>query len=50
MGKQQRKKPQKRQKVSKFQRVCEQCGNEVFSFKRVYRCPYCDWKNGAERV
>lgn len=40
------KKHQKRKKVSKFQRICEICGNDVFSFKRVYKCPYCGLING----
>ena len=47
MGKQKRKKPQQREKVSKFTRICERCGNENFSYKKIYRCKYCDWKNGA---
>lgn len=46
MGKQIKKASQKRQKVSKFQRICERCGNEVFSPKRVFRCRYCGWMNG----
>ncbi len=49
MGKQQRKKPQKRQKVSKFNRTCERCGNENFSRTRIYRCTFCDWKNGVDK-
>ena len=50
MSKQQRKKPHKQQKVSKFQRACERCGNENFSFQRIYKCQWCGWKNGVERV
>ena len=49
MGKKQRKKPQKRQKVSKFIRTCEQCGNENFSFKKIYECQWCGWKNGVDK-
>ena len=46
MGNQIKKASQKRQKVSKFQRIFERCGNEVFSPKRVFRCRYCGWMNG----
>ena len=49
MSKQQRKKPQKKQKVSKFQRTCERCGNENFSFQRIYKCQWCGWKNGVDK-
>ena len=48
MGKQKRKKHQKREKVSKFMRICERCGNEQFSFKRKFRCIYCEKMNGME--
>ena len=47
MGKQQRKKPQKRQKVSKFIRTCERCGNENFSRSKVFRCEFCNKLNGV---
>ena len=46
MGKQKKKKAQVRTKTSKFERVCERCGNENFSFKPVYRCKYCNKLNG----
>lgn len=41
-------KRKKVKKKSKWNRVCERCGNEVFSSKKIYRCPYCDWKNGLK--
>lgn len=41
-------KEKKVKKKSKWDRVCERCGNEVFSPKKIYRCPYCDWKNGLK--
>ena len=50
MGKQKRKKAQKREKVSKFIRICERCGNENFSYKKKYICRFCDWKNGVEMI
>lgn len=43
MGKQ-RKKVKKRKK-SKYDRICERCGNEVFSFKRIFQCPFCELIN-----
>ena len=50
MGKQHRKKPQKREKVSKFIRTCERCGNENFSRSKVFRCEFCNKLNGVDRV
>lgn len=49
MGKQKRKKSQKQQKVSKFIRTCERCGNENFSKKKIFQCEYCGWRNGVDK-
>ena len=49
MGKQKRKKQQKQEKVSKYMRTCERCGNENFSFKPVFKCRFCEEVNGLNR-
>lgn len=49
MGKQKRKKQQIRQKINKFERTCERCGNENFSFKPVFKCRFCGEVNGLKR-
>lgn len=49
MGEQNRKKPQKREKVSKWLKVCEQCGNENITPKKIYQCRFCNWWNGEGR-
>ncbi|WP_461810854.1 hypothetical protein [Faecalimonas sp.] len=36
-------------KRSKWIRTCERCGNETFTPKRIYTCPYCNWRNGLEK-
>lgn len=40
------KKKHKKHKKSIFDRTCEQCGNEMFSKARVFKCIYCNWING----
>ena len=47
MGKQIKKVHNKPQKQNKWQRVCERCGNDQFSPKRVFRCNYCGLWNGV---
>lgn len=32
-----------------FMRVCEQCGNEMFSPKTTYQCRFCGWWNGVKK-
>ena len=49
MGKQRRKKPQSREKVDKRIKICERCGNENFSRSKVFRCEFCNWKNGVDK-
>ena len=49
MGKQKRKKPQKREKISRFTKICERCGNENFSYKPIYRCQFCNKLNGVKK-
>jgi hypothetical protein len=49
MGKQKKKKNQKIQKKSKFERTCERCGNDNFSFKPVFKCRFCGEVNGLKR-
>ena len=48
MGKKNKKKSNK-QKVNKFERICERCGNENFSFKPVFRCRFCGEINGIKK-
>lgn len=48
MGKQIKKIRQERKKKSRYERLCERCGNESFSFGRVWKCPYCKLWNGVE--
>ena len=43
------KKKTKNRKKSKWDRTCEICGNEVFSSRSFYKCPYCGWLNGMEK-
>lgn len=47
MSKQKRKQHQQRQKINKFQRTCERCGNENFSFSPVFKCRFCKKLNGG---
>lgn len=49
MSKQIKKKTNNRKK-SKWERTCEICGNEVFSRRSLYKCPYCEWKNGVKET
>ena len=49
MGKQKRKQHPKKQKVNKFERICERCGNENFSFKPIFKCRFCGEVNGLNR-
>ena len=49
MGEQNRKKPQKREKISKWLKVCEQCGNENITPKKIYQCKFCNWWNGEDK-
>lgn len=46
MGKQIKKKKTQNQKKNKYMKTCERCGNEVFSFKKVFKCKFCGWLNG----
>lgn len=48
MGKN-RKKVTAQKKKSIYDRTCERCGNDFFSKKRIYTCPYCLWTNGLKR-
>lgn len=43
------KKNKKTAKKNEFVRICEQCGNEMYSPKRVYQCRYCNWWNGVKK-
>lgn len=47
MGKQKRKKHQSREKVDKRIKICERCGNENFSYAKVFRCRFCNKLNGV---
>ncbi len=49
MGKQKKKNSQKIQKKSKFERTCERCGNDNFSFKPVFKCRFCGEVNGLKK-
>lgn len=49
MSKQKRKQPKQQQKKSKFERTCERCGNDNFSFKPVFKCRLCGEVNGLNR-
>ena len=49
MGKQKRKQPQQKQKINKFERTCDRCGNENFSFKPVFKCRFCGKVNGIQK-
>ena len=49
MGKQKRKKNQVIEKKSKFEKICDRCGNENFSFKPVFKCKYCGEINGLRK-
>lgn len=49
MSKKKMKKKQKIQKKSKFERTCERCGNDNFSFKPVFKCRFCGEVNGLKR-
>lgn len=49
MGKQKKKKTQQKQKINKFERVCERCGNENFSKSRVFKCRFCGEVNGLNK-
>ena len=49
MGKQKRKENQKPVKKSKWDRLCETCGEESYvPFKKVWTCRYCNRKNGVD--
>ena len=48
MGKQMKKVRQTHQKKNKWQRVCERCGNETFSPKKIFQCQFCGLKNGID--
>lgn len=45
MGKKNKKITKKNESV----RICEQCGNETYSLKRVYQCRFCAWWNGVKK-
>ena len=47
MGKQKRKKHQSMEKVDKRIKICERCGNENFSYSKVFRCRFCNKLNGV---
>lgn len=49
MGKQKRKVTQIEPKRSKWDRVCERCGNENFSRKPIFKCRYCNLTNGVSK-
>lgn len=49
MGKQKKKQQHKKQKINKFERICERCGNENFSFKSVFKCRFCGEVNGLKK-
>ena len=44
-----KKKDKKKIKKSKFDRICEICGNEQFSFSPVFKCRFCGETNGVKR-
>ena len=44
-----KKKNKKKQKVSKYERICERCGNENFSFKPIFKCKFCGEVNGLNK-
>lgn len=49
MGKQKLKEQQKITKVSKWERVCERCGEENFvPYKKIWVCRFCNYRNGVE--
>ena len=50
MGKQKKKEQQGYKKTSKWDRVCERCGNETFSRKPIFKCQYCNLVNGTGRA
>lgn len=41
-------KKMKHKKHNPRERVCERCGNGGFTAKKVFRCKYCYYLNGAE--
>lgn len=41
MGKQIKKVQPKKNKKSRYMRLCNRCGNEVFSMSRSFRCNFC---------
>ncbi len=41
-------KKKKKHKKDLFNRICECCGNEVFSKKKVFTCFFCNYINGVE--
>lgn len=49
MGKQFKKAHLKKQKVNKWQKTCERCGNESYTPNKVFRCKYCGQVNGLKK-
>ena len=44
-----KKKQQIKKKVSKFDRICERCGNEIFSRNPIFKCRFCGEVNGLNK-
>lgn len=47
MGKQIKKAHPKKKKVNKWLKICEQCGNEIITPTKVFKCRYCGKVNGV---
>ena len=47
MGKQKRKVQQGHKKISKWDKICERCGNEQVNRNRVFKCKFCKAWNGV---
>lgn len=41
-----KKRKKAKKKKSKYERTCIRCGNDVFSIKEIYKCPFCGMENG----
>lgn len=49
MGKQKRKEHQKPVKKSKWERICERCGEDNYvTYKKIWTCRFCNYRNGVD--